>query len=701
MYSNNERVSLRQFKRLLTLELFGVTTVLLPGILCKNVQRDGVTALAGGVLFTFLYALLLKAAAKRAGRSLQKTLKQKRTIYYEIFLIIMIVQMVLMGIWVLTLASEMSRDILLQGMDLRIVILTFAFVCVLGAFKGMECRGRMAEVLYLFILLPFLILLFLAARKMNPDAIQPIITEPAKTIAMGSYEVFIVFQGVTLGLFALPYLKNQKDFWKGIRQSIWLNGLFCLLLLVAAIGIFGINGAASQNWLAVNLMTTPEFPGGLMERMDVLMVTIWIVSLFFFVSGSIFYGGKMAGRLLGLKRERTGLWILTVLIVAGSMVMGGREYAYYVYMTYMKYIGVPLLLILLLGICLGMKPKKAVAGVVCALLAIGMTGCAKGVELEDREFVLALGVEVQEDKIQFYYDTSNTQKGSGDDSGQKAVRIETDEFYELTAAFGEQSDKYLDYNHLKALVIGKNLASDSEKLSELLKYIEKNELFARNTKLFFSEDVENIFTMSTQMDEALGEYLENLYVDSSYYVEGQSASCGDLMKHRHEKEETLLVPILKADKKQPLVEGYGVVREVQWIEKLQPQEAELVFLGNGINLQQILKADDVHAVKISRVRHEITFSEEESINAVITLELHGRLENDEVEKQKTEIEKKLEERLEKGYKQLLTDYKALDLFHVFGALGGHNRQMWQKYHEKRTEFVNRCQVTFDVKAKIE
>ncbi len=700
MFAQNERISTRQFKRLLTLELFGVTTALLPGILCKTVQRDGVTALAGGVLLVFLYGLLLKAAAKRAGRSLQQTLKEKKKVVYEIFLLVMTIQMILMGIWVLTLAAELSRDILLQEMDLRVVICTFAFVCVAGALQGMECRGRMAEILYAFLLLPFLFFLFLAARKMNLDTMQPILTEPAKTIGKGSYEVFIVFQGVTLGFFALPYLKDQKDFWKGVKKSIWLNGLFCLLLLVVAIGIFGIDGAANQNWLAVNLMTTPDFPGGLVERMDVLMVTIWIVALFFFVSGSIFYGGKMVGRLFSMKRERTGLWILSALIVAGSILMGNKDYAYYVYMTYMKYIGVPLLLLLLFFICAGLRPKKAVAGAMCVFLALSFTGCAKGVELEDREFVLALGVEIQEDKVLFYYDTSNTQDGSGEAS-QEVVRIEADAFYELTSAYGQQSDKYLDYNHLKALVIGKNLASDADKLSELLQFIEQNELFARNTKLFFSEDAERIFSLCTSMNTALGEYLENLYVDSDYYVEGQSASLGDLIKHRHEKEETFLVPVLKAGEKQPLIDSYGIVRDVQWIEKLRPQEAELVFLGNGVNIKETVKVDRTYAVKINNVRKEVAFSDDKSINAVVTLEIRGQLKNKEAGKQKREIETEMEKQLEENYGQFLIDYKALDLFHLFRSLGSHNRQMWQQYHEKRAEFINQCQVTFKIKASIE
>lgn len=703
MFSSNERISTRQFKRLLTLELFGVTTVLLPAILCQTVKRDGMTALLGGLILVFFYALLLRQVGKHAGRSLQKTLKEKNRLIYEIFLFVMLIQMLLMGIWVLTLASEMSRDILLEGMDLRLVILTFAFVSVIGAFKGMECRGRMAEVIYLYLLIPFLVLLVLAARKANVENVPPIFTEPPKVIANGSYEVFIVFQGVTLGFFALPYLKNQKDFFRGVRKSIVINGLFCFLLLLVSICIFGLQGAASQKWLAVNLMTTPEMPGGIMERLDVLMVTIWIVSLFFFVSGSIFYGGKMTGRLFRLQREKTGVMIMAVLIVAGSMLVESREFAYFVYMNYMKYIGVPLLLVILVWILWKLKPERLVGVAAALLLVVCLTGCAKGVELEDREFVLTLGVDWDGENVQFYYDTSEmgTDSGGGE-GGQSVMKINADAFYQLRSAYGQQSDKYLDCNHLKAVIIGKNLAENSEQLEEFLKYIETNELFARNVKLFFAEDIESIFALCPDMNTVLGEYLENVYIDSSYYVEGQSSTLGELIGHWHDSGEVLLVPVLQAKAGKPLITNYAVTKQVQWVKQLSIAEANLVFLGNGIHVQVEVPVDKAYMIQLTRSSREIDFRENKLLTAKLTITLQGQVINEEIksEKKKREIEKALEKKLEDLYASVLPELRPFDVLHLYRTLGLHNRALWEKYQDNREQFLKDVQIDVKVDANI-
>lgn len=712
MFAHNQRISARQFKRLLTLELFGVTTVLLPGILCETVKRDGITALLGGMVLVFCFGILLKSIAKASGRSLQEAMKKKSRVLYEVFLFVMLIQMLLMGIWVLTVAAELSRDILMQGTDIRMVIVTFAVVSTRGAIKGMESRGRMAEVLYLFVLLPFLALLTAAAGKVNLDLMPPVLSESPKIILGGSYEVFIVFQGVMLGFFALPYLKKQQFFWKNVRRSVLLNVLFCLLLLGIAIGIFGINGAAAQRWLAVNLMTTPDFPGGLVERLDVLMVTIWIVSLYFFVSGTILHGGKMADRLFRAKREQTGILIVAALVIAGAILVGNREYSYYVYLNYMKYIGVPLVLFVLLLVLFKLRPKKALRITACLVLLLCLTGCAKGVELEDREFVLALGIDWDGEKIKFYYDTSDTltESSSGDDDSgetkneqQNAVMLEADGFYELQSVYGQQSDKYLDYNHLKAVIIGENLASDSDKLKELLQYVETNELFARNTKLFFTKEPEKIFELCQEADMVLGEYLEKMYVDSNYYVEGQSSSLGELLNHYHDSEELLLVPVLKTEGTHPLVNEYAIVRDVQWREVLQAFDAGLVYIGNGVSLQQYFTVNQQYCIELEKVNREIEFTGDSAYpKAKVTLKLRGRLVNTEVsgEKEKQEMGKALEEQLEELYKKRLTDWERLDVLHIYRALGSHNRQLWETYRNRRQEFDRRVQITVRVETTI-
>lgn len=692
MFAQNEKISERQWKRLMTLELFGVTTLLLPAILCGTVRRDGVTALFLGMGLALLYGCLLNRAGKTM-RENQRTGKNGG-IFYEIFLFLMIVEMIVMGIWVLNLVAEMCRDILLVGSDIRFVLISFALVCAVGACKGMECRGRMAEVLYLFLLVPFLILLILAAGKVEVDRMPPLFTEPVGTIAAGSYEVFLVFQGLMLGFFAMKYVDRAEAFTRVLRYSIISNALFCFALMITAVGVFGLGGAASQRWMAVNLMTTPDFFGGIVERLDVLMVTIWIVSLFFFVSGCMLHGGVMTGRLLRLHRKWTGVLGVAVLVTAGSLLMGNKEYSYYVYVNYMKYIGVPLAvgILLLMVFFSGKRKPGTMAGLLCCCVLLGsLTGCGKRVELDMREFVLALGVDWTGDKVKYYYDGSDT------------IALETDHFYEFQSAYGQQADKYLDYNHLKVVIIGEKLASDREKMKEFLLYIENNELFARNTKLFFAkEDLEEIFRAGGELDENLGEYLENMYIDSNYYVEEQSASLGDFMSHEHEPDEAFLVPVLSVRSHKPAVEHYGLVREGVWSGTVDVEEANLIFLGNGVKTGWQLIVQEPYAVEMERVSRELAFSGEDAVEAQLTIHVRGNVVNNRVtdEAYKRELETLLEKKLETAYEATVEKWRTWDVLHLYQSLGSHDRRLWKVYQNRKGDFCREVHVRIQVDVTI-
>ena len=61
LFSNNRKVSIRQMKRLLFLEIFGISSLLLPGILAKICRTDGVFAMAAGA---FLAAVLVKGLCR-------------------------------------------------------------------------------------------------------------------------------------------------------------------------------------------------------------------------------------------------------------------------------------------------------------------------------------------------------------------------------------------------------------------------------------------------------------------------------------------------------------------------------------------------------------------------------------------------------------------------------------------------------------
>jgi len=373
-------------------------------------------------------------------------------------------------------------------------------------------------------------------------------------------------------------------------------------------------------------------------------------------------------------------------------------------MNYMKYIGVPLLLLVLLLVWWRIHPRKKIAEAVClALVVMGLSGCTKGVELEDREFLLALGVDYSEEGVQFYYGLSSENSGDAKGEGKPAIKLTADDIYDMENAYGQGSDRYLDCNHLKAILIGKGLATNQEQLIAFLQYIETNEKFARNVKVFMAEDdLDSIFSLQEGMNTSLGEYLENLYIDSNYYTERQSVSLGDLFNHWHDYDETLMVPVVKPGEKQPSIGNYALLRRVQWVERADSRLANLIYLANEISVPVEITASGEHVVQVEHVHREVSFSEDKELVANIVLTMRGQVVNKTVkeEKEKRKIEDEAKQHLERQYAAALMDLQGLDVLHLFGELGIHDRTLWEKYRKDREVFDEQVRVVVEVDMNI-
>lgn len=347
MFSENDKISKRQLQRLLTLELFGMTTLLLPGLLCKRAGRDGLAALVVGMLFVTIFAILMCSLIKKADGDvfgyIKKCFGRTGSDFVTLWFLI---QTVMLGSFALCLCGDLIRSVLLTNIDTKWIIISFWLVCTYGASKGIECRGRMSEVIFWPFLLPFVIVLIVAARGIHVEYLTSVLANNKMNLLEGGYEVLVIFQGLLLNLFTLPYLDDKKSAPGCIRQSILWNCFFCACLFLIVVGVFGANTAAAQKWPVIVLMTTTGIFGGFIRRLDVFMIAIWIFALFFLLSGCIFYGQKLTERLFEVKKNKKIDIGVAVLILLGALAVGSKSIAYYVYKNYMFYIGIPVVVLI-------------------------------------------------------------------------------------------------------------------------------------------------------------------------------------------------------------------------------------------------------------------------------------------------------------------------------------------------------------------
>ena len=67
MFSENQKISERQIFRLLTFDLLGLSTLLIPSVLAQTAGRDGVFAIVLGTLFGGLFLKVLSCVMEDMG----------------------------------------------------------------------------------------------------------------------------------------------------------------------------------------------------------------------------------------------------------------------------------------------------------------------------------------------------------------------------------------------------------------------------------------------------------------------------------------------------------------------------------------------------------------------------------------------------------------------------------------------------------
>ena len=101
-----------------------------------------------------------------------------------------------------------------------------------------------------------------------------------------------------------------------------------------------------------------------------------------------------------------------------------------------------------------MRAVKYLMGVL--MTALLLTGCAKR-ELEDRSFPSVLAITTAE--------------------------VEKEQNLKQ-----EESSQYIDYGHVKAVILSQEIAEDGESLKEVLLYLEDRPVFARSIFIFAGDE---------------------------------------------------------------------------------------------------------------------------------------------------------------------------------------------------------------------
>lgn len=536
-FAQNESISPRQLYRLYVFNLLGVGTLVLPNNLAK-LGKYAFISIALGVFMAWLFMWIVSEVRERRktiyDRSIDKTKYAKMLIYDLIISIYELSQAAFLA-WIFV---KLIRDSLIPDESFTVVLLVIMAVCAYALSGGVECRARVYEVVFFFVLIPLAAMLLFAISDVRFDYLmikdRVGVDFGIADIFAGAYYVFAASISVFNILFVRERTASQIR-WSVSKAILTYAGILFLLYAVL-LGSFGKYSLSEIEFPAVVLMSDVQIKGSFFKRADALILSVWFFTLFSVLNMSLYYAVLRCenfaenttkiiftfnksqsfsnNKQLSCDRQKSHdkekstmrswciIFVIAVTVTLAYILESGDEIVKK-YLGFLMCIAIPVIVVLTIGLML--------------------TGCS-AVELEERCFPTLAAVDVvavDTDEItdkevtgkevtDYKAYVSHRDVSANKNSGYIEFYYNMDKSYEPEYAddiktavdsFEDRLSQKADTNHLKVILIGKTLRKDKAAYSDFMEYCKTSKKFPRNTYVCIADDINDIF-------DNMGDYYE-------------------------------------------------------------------------------------------------------------------------------------------------------------------------------------------------
>lgn len=515
-FAQNESISPHQLYRLYVFNLLGVGTLVLPNNLAK-LGKYAFISIALGVFMAWLFMWIVSEVRERRktiyDRSIDKTKYAKMLIYDLIIAIYELSQAAFLA-WIFV---KLIRDSLIPDESFTVVLLVIMAVCAYALSGGVECRARVYEVVFFFVLIPLAAMLLFAISDMRFDYLmikdRVGVDFGIADIFAGAYYVF----AASISVFNILFVRERtaSQIRGSVSKAIFTYAGILFLLYAVLLGNFGKYSLSEIEFPAVVLMSDVQIKGSFFKRADALMLSVWFFTLFSVLNMSLYYAvlrcenfaentGKIiftfnknrhscSNKQFGSDKQKSHdkekstmrswciIFVIAVTLTLAYILESGDEIVKK-YLGFLLCIAIPVIVVLTIGLML--------------------TGCS-AVELEERCFPTLAAVDIVDvvshrdvsanensGYIEFYYNMDKSYEPEYADDIKTAVD-----------SFEDRLSQKADTNHLKVILIGKTLRNDKAAYSDFMEYCKTSKKFPRNTYVCIADDINDIF-------DNMGDYYE-------------------------------------------------------------------------------------------------------------------------------------------------------------------------------------------------
>lgn len=342
MFADNWKISLRQISRLIILDLFGLSSLVLPGILADMTGADGIFCLLLGMCGGLLMLGLIQGNLKFMQESYYEYMKENIGQFLaDIFMVFYLMYFIVLAGYVVYQMDVLILSWLLPEGSYWMVELWVLLLAAYGTFRGIEGRARIYEILFWFLGIPLIIMLGFAAASVNTDYWTPIFYSDGKLYMENSFTVWSFLLPLAGILFLKPFAgKTEKLAVCGKRAVITVT-LANVVIYLILIGNFGQNTVQILKRPIITLMSMINLPGGFFPRQDVTMTAVWFFALFALLHTGVFQGTLILKELCHETKTNYSMVAVLVLIFFTGNSFMKNHFMENIFEAYQRWIALP------------------------------------------------------------------------------------------------------------------------------------------------------------------------------------------------------------------------------------------------------------------------------------------------------------------------------------------------------------------------
>lgn len=325
----------------------------------------------------------------------------------------------------------------------------------------------------------------------------------------------------------------------------------------------------------------------------------------------------------------------------------------------------------------------------CPLL---LTGCGDLVEIQERDFVMALSVSFQDGQYQITYGLPDlgavTEQSTATDKSSLTRTYTGKSLFEIDQMYNFNSESRLDYRHLQVIILDTAICSNAEAMRQLLTQINDNYDISHNVLVYYYDSDITVLMQMEGVNGSIGEHLKKL--NNNNHINGmEPAKIGSLIDCIS-NQRTLFIPSLAYRDDSIAVEGGILYNENRLLKKLSQPEGEIYYISMGKSNDYLLRPSDHELIQLKNIDAKIKYEQTEQgplVRLTITGTAKSLPKDIRRHREPTQSINTYVRELITGQWETLTKQDGIDYLNLYEKSSYKSRPIWTQYQNRLEDFI--------------